>query len=374
MDKPPVKHAIKPPVAPLPPPQPIVASPTGLDIKPKWPLKKKLLISGLGLLVVLIGLAVGGWFWYQSLLSPLSNNQNAHIKVTIAPASTPAQIGQQLQDDKVIRSGQAFALYARLSGSQGKLQAGTYRLSPAESTPQIIDHLANGTVDTFQITFLPGSTLAQDRQVLLDAGYKATEIDAAFAASYDSPLFATKPAGSDLEGYIFGETYQFTSDATVQDILKSTFKTYEGVITENGLVAKFQAHGLTLYQGIILSSIVQREGTGSDDAQIAQVFYSRLAQGMVLGSDATYQYIADKTGVARDPTLNSPYNTRINPGLPPGPIAVPGLKALQAVGTPAPGDYLFFLSGDDGITYFAHTNAEHQQNIADHCKIKCSIN
>ncbi len=374
MDKPPVKHHIKPPVAPLPPPQPIAASPTGLDIKPKWSLKKKLLLSGLGLLVVLIGLAVGGWFWYQSLLSPLSSNQNAHIKVTIEPDSNPAQIGKLLQDDKVIRSDQAFALYARLSGSQGKLQAGTYRLSPAESTPQIVDHLANGMVDTFQITFLPGATLAQNRQVFIDAGYKSTEVDAALAATYDSPLFNTKPAGTDLEGYIFGETYQFTSDATVQDILQSTFKTYEGIITDNDLVAKFQAHGLTLYQGIILSSIVQREGTGSDDAQIAQVFYSRLTQGIALGSDATYQYIADKTNVARDPTLNSPYNTRINVGLPPGPIAVPGLKALQAVGTPASGDYLFFLSGDDGITYFAHTEAEHQQNIIDHCKIKCSIN
>jgi UPF0755 protein len=373
MDKPPAKPHVTP-AKPLPQPLPIATWPSGLNIKKRWSRKNKLLFSGLGLVVVLVGLGLGAWFWYQSLLAPLTTNKNDHVKVTIEKGSTPAQIGKLLQDDKVIRSAQAFAIYARLTGAQGKLQAGTYRLSTAESTPQIVDHLANGNVDTFKITFLPGATLEQDRQVFLDAGYKVTEVDSALAATYNSPLFDTKPAGADLEGYIFGETYQFTSDATVQDILQTTFDTYEGIITDNDLVAKFKAHGLTLYQGIILSSIVQREGTGSDDAQIAQVFYSRLALGMPLGSDATYQYIADKTGVARDPTLNSPYNTRINTGLPPGPIAVPGLKALQAVGTPASGDYLFFLSGDDGITYFAHTDAEHQQNIADHCKIKCSIN
>jgi UPF0755 protein len=93
---------------------------------------------------------------------------------------------------------------------------------------------------------------------------------------------------------------------------------------------------------------------------------------MPLGSDVTYQYAAKQLGVAPTPDLDSPYNTRKNPGLPPGPIAVPGLSALEAVAAPAAGDYVYFLSGDDEVTYFARTNAEHEANIKNHCQIKCA--
>ena len=92
---------------------------------------------------------------------------------------------------------------------------------------------------------------------------------------------------------------------------------------------------------------------------------------MNLGSDVTYQYAADKLGVARDTQLDSPYNTRVHKGLPPGPIATPGLSALNAVANPAQTDYLFFLSGDDNVTYFAKTDAEHIANAKAHCRQKC---
>jgi len=129
-----------------------------------------------------------------------------------------------------------------------------------------------------------------------------------------------------------------------------------------------------LYQGITLASIIQREVSGTkDQSQVAQVFYSRLAQGTPLGSDVTYQYAAKKLGVTPSPSLDSPYNTRKYAGLPPGPIATPGLSALQAVATPAPGDYLYFLSGDDNVTYFARTDAEHEANIQNHCHKKCLL-
>jgi UPF0755 protein len=184
---------------------------------------------------------------------------------------------------------------------------------------------------------------------------------------------ADKPASADLEGYVFGETYQFNSGATVQDIIQRTLDQLSTVVTDNGLVAKLKAHGLNLYEGITLASIIQREvSSPADEKQVAQVFYSRLSSGMMLGSDVTYQYIADKTGVARDPNLNSPYNTRRFAGLPPGPISAPGENALLAVANPSVGDYLFFLSGDDDVTYFARTNAEHEANITDHCKVKCA--
>ncbi len=356
----------------VPSPQPIQSSNTGLTIKSKPSRKKKLIIAGVSVLVLLLSILLSGWIWYQLSLAPLGNNQNEKIKVVIAPNTTPTAIGEQLEDQKVIRNSQAFGIYTRLTGTQNKLQAGTYRLSPAESVPQIVEHLTNGNVDTFDITFLPGATLAENRTVLIENGYTEAEVDAALAADYTSPLFADKPAASDLEGYILGDTYRFGTGATVEQILEYTFETYAAVIETNGFVEKFKAQGLTLFEGITLASIIQRESGGDDEAQIAQVFYSRLAQDMVLGSDVTYQYIADKTGVPRDTNLDSPYNTRRYPGLPPGPIATPGIAALKAVADPAEGDFLYFLSGDDDVTYFGRTNAEHEQNIVDHCKVKCS--
>ena len=131
---------------------------------------------------------------------------------------------------------------------------------------------------------------------------------------------------------------------------------------------------MSLYQGITLASIIQREvNAEGDQRQVAQVFLLRLKDDISLGSDVTYQYIADKTGVPRDPGLDSPYNTRVVKGLPPGPISAPGRLALDAVANPATGDYKFFLSGDDDKTYFGRTQAEHEKNIADHCKMKCQI-
>lgn len=362
-----------PAIAP-PPPQPINTEPAKLAEPPKKSsLKKILLFVGLGIVLIIIGIMTAGWIWYQTQLSPLGGNENEKIKVVIAPDTTPAEIGEQLEEGKIIRSSTAFGIYTRLSGTQNFLQAGTYRLSPAESTPQIVDHLKNGNVDTFDITFLPGATLKQNRQVLIDAGYSEQEVDTGLSATYESPIFVDKPAGTDLEGYIFGDTYKFGSGATVGEILTHTFGIFNDVLVENDLVAKFKTHDLNLYEGLTLASIVEREAVGGDEAQIAQVFYSRMTIGMVLGSDVTYQYIADKTGVPRDPNLDSPYNTRRYPGLPPGPISSPGLAALKAVATPAEGDYLFFLSGDDDVTYFARTNEEHEANITNHCKEKCQI-
>ncbi|MDB5179387.1 MAG: Aminodeoxychorismate lyase [Candidatus Saccharibacteria bacterium] len=358
-------------------PLPISNTASGLQlgktrIKTSKKVKKIVLFSGLGLALLIVLLAVGSFIWYQSQLRPVGSSKTVLIKVTIKSGTTPNAIGAQLKESGIIRNQQAFSLYTRITRTQNKLQAGTYRLSPGETTPEIVKHLVDGNVDTFSIQFLPGATLAENRTVLIKAGYSSAEVDTALSGVYTSPLFDTKPSRSDLEGYIYGETYNFSSSATVEDILNRTFAQYEQVIQDNDLVAKFKSHGLTLYQGITLASIVQREAVKGSEAQIAQVFYSRLALNMPLGSDVTYQYIADKTGVPRDPNLDSPYNTRITTGLPPGPISVPGLGSLEAVASPASGDYLYFLSGDDNVTYYAHTLSEHEANIKAHCQIKCS--
>ena len=377
----PIPRPIAPPIVEAPAPQPI----EGSGLPPKKTKKSKKWFVILASILLVVALAVtGGWLWYQSQLGPVDSANTEKINVDIAAASTPTQIADLLKEKGVVKNKDVFMWYTRFEGVQNKLQAGSYRLSPSESTQKIVEHLVKGSADdTFSITFYPGATLVDKvskpekridvTSVLERAGYSSEEISTALSKTYTHPLFQDKPATADLEGYVFGETYEFTSGTKVEDILTRTFdEFYKYVVSEN-LVALYKQQNLNLYQGITLASIVQRESGGEDKAQIAQVFYSRLKIGMQLGSDVTYQYIADKMGVERSTTLDSPYNTRENTGLPPGPIATPGLSSLKAVASPAPGNYIYFLSGDDHVTYYATTLEGHEANIRNHCQSKCQI-
>ncbi|MBC7943612.1 endolytic transglycosylase MltG [Candidatus Saccharibacteria bacterium] len=338
---------------------------------------------------VLIGIVVAACLWYGAQLQPLVPGNNKVVTITIEPGSTPSQIGQLLQDKSVIRSSFAFDMNSRLSGNSGKLRVGTYLLSSGKSTPQIIEHLVSGKVDQFSITFFPGATLTDTTNknerkkldvtsVLLRAGYSRSEISAALNKTYDSPLFAGKPAGTDLEGYVYGQTYNFNAGASVEQILERTFAEFNKIIVENNLVQGFGQQGLTLYKGITMASIIQRETISpnsaepsQDQKQVAQVFYKRLSIDMPLGSDVTFIYAANKLGVTPISTLDSPYNTRIVTGLPPGPVASPGVSALRAAASPAATDFLYFVAGDDGQTYFGQTLEEHEANVAAYCTIEC---
>lgn len=320
--------------------------------------------------LLLTGIAAGIWFMW--LLGPVGGSETRTVE--IVAGSTPSQIATQLESEKVIKSSFAFTVYTRAHRVQNSLQAGLYSFEPNWSLSRVVDQLVEGPqTNEIEITFLPGATLADNKKELMRHGYTDADIDTAFESTYDHPLMAGRPAGTDIEGYLFGETHRFTKGTSLDVILTRYFDDLYRVVEDNDLVAKYKQQGLSLYQGITLASIIQRESGGDDEAQIAQVFLLRLSKGISLGSDVTYQYIADKLGVARDVNLDNPYNTRRFTGLPPGPIAAPGVKALQAVGTPASGDYLYFLSGDDDITYFARTEAEHNQNIKAHCTKKCQI-
>ncbi len=354
-------------------PQPIVGQPSGLA-HPKKVSKRKIWLWIIGILVtIIIGLVASSVVWYNFQLSPVGKDIGQLEKITIKSGSTSVQVGDELKKMSIIRNSLAFDIYTRLLGKNKTLQAGIYRLSPAESIPQIVAHLINGSVDKFNITFLPGGTLSDAAKVLKKAGYSDQEVAAAMDANYGGLLFDGKPDSANLEGYIYGETYNFNTGVQAKDILQATFDEFYRQVQANKLVTAFESHGLNLFQGITLASIIQKEASNpQDQKQIAQVFYLRLQMGMSLGADSTYQYIADKTGVARDTNIDSPYNTRRFVGLTPGPIAVPGLTALQAVANPASGDYVYFLAGDDGVMYLAHTAAEHEANIVNHCKINCS--
>lgn len=336
--------------------------------------KRRWRIVLLAVAVVIIA-AIFGWLvWFQSQLIPVNSGSTIKTTIAIEPGTSPAAIGALLKKEELIRNEFSFGLYLRVTGTTGKLQAGRHVLSQSMSVPELVEVLQSAERDEITLTFLPGNTITKHKQVFVRAGYEQQEIEAAFDKQYDHPIFAGKPATADLEGYIYGETYNFASDSSVEQILIRTFDEFEKTIVANRLVERFQQRGLSLFEGITIASIIQREEPNPDNQrQVSQVFALRLQQGMPLGSDVTYQYVADKQGIPRDPTLVSPYNTRIVTGLPPGPISSPGRSALIAAADPAPGDYLYFLSGDDDKLYLGRTLEDHERNIRDHCQKKCQI-
>ncbi len=353
--------------------------------------KKSLWLIIVGSVVVFATATVAfSLLWYRTQLEPLDETSDKTVRIDIQSGMSGSDIAQKLKENGAIRSTLAANIYMRLNDDSG-MQVGVYSVSPSWSLQEIIAHLTSGQADEVSVTFYPGAMLERAnkdddsakydvRTALRTAGFTDEEITIAFAAEYQSPVFTGRPADMGLEGYIYGDTYFVQAGATAEQVLQRAIDEFARVVRESSLEQRFAAQGLSLYEGIALASIVERESIGcpgqavcEDQRQIASVFYNRLGAGMALGSDVTYHYAADIAGLARDHRLDSEYNTRIVAGLPPGPIAVPGLSALNAVADPAETDYLFFLSGDDDVTYFGRTDTEHTDNIRAHCQQKCLL-
>ena len=247
---------------------------------------------------------------------------------------------------------------------------------------------------TFNFTVRPGETIFDVKKHLLEVDrngvdeegnplpkYTEAEVEAAFKAHYDFDFLAGRPEGASLEGFLYPETHNFYSDSTVEEVLTGFLKMMNEVIQENDLASKYQERGLSLFDGITLASVVQKEASSPEQPKVAQVFLTRLDYGMTLGSDVTVSYALDvidpKREVYKDNAaalaVDSCYNTRLHGGLPCGPISNPGLSALLAVANPSDTSYLYFLTGDDGVMYYSSTEYEHNQNIYHHCKELCNV-
>ncbi len=395
--KPPPKRPVSqvPPVPPVVDPAPILPpidepNEAKLPEKKHFSRTKKIILWIVGILVVIL-LAVGsvvGWYFWS--LTPRSSDTAAQ-SVTIESGMTPAEIGALLEEKAIIRNAAAFEWYVRLNGVNNALQAGKYKLTANQSVGDVVGHLTRGENDTFNVIIIPGMTLDKladptVKKSLAAQGYTPEEITQAFAASYDSPLLADRPVGATLEGYIFPETYQVRASDSLQSLIQRSIDELYNQLQAENLISKFTERGLTIHQAITLASIVQKEVSNVDDQpQVAQVFLKRLNEDTVLGSDVTALYGAQKdkvslptdAGQAAVIAINhdSPYNTRMYKGLPPGPIANMNFSALQAVANPAAGDYLYFVAGDgedQGKTFFSRTYEEHQAAIAAHCHVLCS--
>ncbi len=327
--------------------------------------------------ILLVVLVLGSAFLvrkaYQSNLQPLSSS-NAGIVVTIKPGTAPPEIAELLKNKGVIKSDWAMEWYVRNHNLRDKLKAGTYLFHPSQSVPEIVEQIAEGKVATDLVTILPGRRLEQIRNDLIRAGFSANNVDQALEAKQyaNHPALADKPENASLEGYLYPESFQKTADTDARQIVKQSLDEMALHLTPE-IRAAFNAQGLNVHEGVILASIVEREvANDTDRATAAQVFLKRLKIGMPLGSDVTAFYGAIIAG--HDPSVgfDSPYNTRIHKGLPKGPISNVSDSSLKAVAYPAKTDWLYFVSGDDGQTYFSKTLEEHEAQTQKYCKKLCN--
>lgn len=326
------------------------------------------LVSLLVMVLVLLG-AAGS---YLRNISPVDKNDGARHLVVFQAGAGAGEIASILKEKDIIRDRTAFRAYVELTGVKSQLQAGMYKFSRSQSVAQIVEDLVQGKTDAFNVTILPGMTLPQIRKTLERAGFESDDIEAAFMKKYDHPLLASKPAGVNLEGYIFPETYQIDTATTVESLIVRSFDQFYMVLKENSLPEKLSAKKLTLHAAITLASIIQKEVKDSEDQRkVAQVFLKRLDMDIELGSDVTFMYAADLLGVPESVNLDSPYNTRRYKGLPPGAISNFNISAMQALADPANTDYLYFVAGDDGTTYFSKTVDEHEAYTKKYCTTLC---
>jgi UPF0755 protein len=311
------------------------------------------------LIVVVYGL-------YRFGLQPASATDTATRQFEVTSGQSVPQIATALKAAGLIRDRNAFITYLNFHGLRGRLKAGNYNLSPALSGPVVAERLAAGHTDANRIVVPEGSRLSDIQKLAAGHGITAAAFKAAVAAPHSQGFLSGKPASVDLEGYLFPDSYDVGPTTTAASLIDTMLGTF-GERVGPEYTQAFAAQGLTLHQGLTLASIVEREvNLPADRPIVAQIFLKRLKQSMPLGSDVTVHYAADLAGVPFNLDINSPYNTRKFPGLPPGPICNPGLSALDAVAHPATTDYLYFLTGKDGKDYFAKTYPEHQRNIALH--------
>ena len=312
------------------------------------------------------------------------DNDREVISYSLQEGASAGDVGEELESLGVIRSARQFELLAGLMGVQGQLSAGEFQLSRNSSTLSVLNRLIvrEGVVDLISVTFPEGIRYEEMAVLAAEAGFGTEQefLDAVANAELPPALAGTLPEGADLQGYLFPATYPMPVGSTMADLVAYMIETtnlkFSLELREAG-----EARGLNPHQMLTLASIIEREAVIPEERPlIAGVFYNRLAEGDRLGADPTVQFAAalDPDSVLQygwwkkeltllDLENPSPYNTRLLPGLPPGPITNPGLASIEAVAYPEETDLYYFVAdavAGDGSHRFAETFAEHEQNIA----------
>lgn len=312
--------------------------------------------------------------WYNGQVTRPVDTTAGERPFTIAAGEQAANVAERLELVGLVRSAAAFRTYLIYRGLDTSLQAGEYSLSPSLSPVQIAEQLQDATPTQIKFVVLPGWRLAEVAAALPTSGFEITPEAFLAAAHGTRPGFDNLPPAADAEGFLFPDAYLLPRGTQAQGLVDALMQRFDHVVTSeirNG----FERHGLSVYEGVTLASILQREAVEGDEMPImASVFYNRLSAGMPLETDPTIQYAlgfdVDSGSWWKSPLsmldleIISPYNTYANRGLPPGPIASPSLSALQAVAFPADTGYLFFRARCDGSGRhaFAETFQDHLEN------------
>ncbi len=311
------------------------------------------------LLVALIAAGAGAWL----ILVPFGPATETFVEVV--PGSTSTRIAQQLESAGVVRSQYAFDLLRWVK--RGKLKAGEYRFDHPASLVEVYDRIARGDVFTVAVTVPEGASVYEvaARLELAGIGIRRQFLDAqpeliALIADLD-------PGARSLEGYLFPDTYRFQRKATPSQIATAMVKRFRSVAAEIGL--RENVHDV-----VTMASLVEREtAVASERPLVASVFENRLSKHMPLMTDPSVIYGLQIENLwrgeihASDLKRDTPYNTYIHSGMPPGPIANPGIQSLRAAMQPAHTSYLYFVAAGanpQGISLFASTIEEHNQNVS----------
>jgi UPF0755 protein len=309
----------------------------------------------------------------EQLLAPIDPN-GSEMNFLVTLGESPVTIAQQLQAAGLVQDAAVFRNYLVYAGLDTTLQAGEYTLSPRMSPYQIAHALQDATPAQVKFNILPGWRAEEVAAALPTSGLNITPqdfLDALKTRSEGPDLPEGLPSQATLEGFLFPDSYKLGRDLTANQLVSVFVQNFEDHL-DNDMRRGFERQGLNVYQAVILASIVQREAIAEDEMpMIASVFLNRISAGLKLDSDPTVQYAIgyNKTQDSwwtnplslEDLKINSPYNTYQVQGLPPGPIANPGLNALRAVAFPAQTPYYYFRAACDhsGRHVFSETFAEH---------------
>jgi UPF0755 protein len=316
-------------------------------------------------LLMLLGVAAVAFLGYQ-VATPTDALQAGPILVDIPAHDSLLEIAGRLRDADGIRSRTGFVILAGLRGSTKRLKAGEYELDRGSSTVDVLAQLEAGRVKQHTVLLPEGATVSELAR-LLESEHLASG-DAIRRLSADRAFLSMLGIeGPSLEGYLFPDTYQFVRGMTPEEMLTRMVQRLRAKMGSD-ITARAAARGLTVHQLLTLASIIEREAVErSEMRMISAVFWNRLKLKMPLQADPTVQYATGKERRAltrADLRIEHPYNTYRNVGLPPGPIASPGIAAIEAALDPAPVKYLYFVAMDETHHHFSSTIAEHNAAVA----------
>jgi UPF0755 protein len=319
----------------------------------------------LGVLAVLGGAGAVG---FAILSTPAGAPPGESILVRIPRGSAPSQVAAILEEAGVIRSGTFFTLRARLTGASGRLQAGEYEFTGRVSPGDVLRRIAAGEVLLHRLTLPEGLAGPEvvDRIVGLDLAPRE-DLEAAFAEP--GSVRDLDPEAVDLEGYLFPDTYHLPRPAPADRILGEMVARFRREMTEEFLSGARRL-GLTVRQVVTLASLIEKETSiPAERRRISAVFHNRLRRGMPLQCDPTVIYALSADGRYRgrlsreDLRYDSPYNTYLVQGLPPGPIASPGRESLEAAIAPLDTGDLYFVADGTGGHHFSRSLDEHLRAV-----------